>query len=130
MADKKIVSEWLKRADEDFLFAKKSLELENNFFAQICFHFHQSVEKYLKAYIVANNLEFKKIHDLVELLRICSNNDNSFSILREDCEYLNPFYIDTRYPVFWKVNYTEEIANKTKECAERIRKFVQDKLER
>lgn len=72
MIDKKIVEEWLKKAQDDFDFASSNLsDPQNTFFSQICFHFQQSAEKYLKAYIVANELVFKKIHDLSELLRIC-----------------------------------------------------------
>ncbi len=42
-----------------------------SFYAQICFHFHQAAEKYLKSYIIACDLEFKKIHDLPVLLQLC-----------------------------------------------------------
>ena len=52
MVDSQIVREWLSRADEDFKFASVNLEEEKPFYAQICFHFHQASEKYLKAYIV------------------------------------------------------------------------------
>jgi len=59
MADSKIVMEWLKKADEDFGFAMSVVE-DSTFYAQICFHFHQAAEKYLKAFIIANDIEFKK----------------------------------------------------------------------
>jgi len=36
-----------------FAFAKVNLEERKPFFAQICFHFHQAAEKYLKAFIIA-----------------------------------------------------------------------------
>ena len=70
MADERIVSSWLKSADEDFEFAVLSLE-DSTFYAQICFHFQQAAEKYLKTFIITNDLEFKKIHDLTVLLKIC-----------------------------------------------------------
>lgn len=64
MVDKKVIKEWLNKADEDIGFALKNLEDKSNtFYSQICFHFQQSAEKYLKAYIVAYELQFKKIHD-------------------------------------------------------------------
>ena len=49
MVDREIIDEWLAKADEDFDFARINLEEEKPFFAQICFHFHQSAEKYIKA---------------------------------------------------------------------------------
>lgn len=58
MVNPKIVKEWLDKADEDFGFASSYLDKEDQFFGQICFHFHQAAEKYLKTFIVANELEF------------------------------------------------------------------------
>ena len=98
MADPRVISEWLEKADEDFEFAVSVIE-ESTFYAQICFHFHQAAEKYLKSYIIARGLEFKKIHDLSVLLNSCSTKDSSLQVLVEDCRILNRFYIDTRYPV-------------------------------
>ena len=52
MADVSLVKQWMEKAEEDFGYAEKSLQDELEFFAQICFHFHQAAEKYFKAYIV------------------------------------------------------------------------------
>jgi HEPN domain-containing protein len=68
MADPQVTLEWLEKADEDLDFAVSVIE-ETTFYAQICFHFHQAAEKYLKSFIVALDLEFKKIHDLPVLLK-------------------------------------------------------------
>ena len=70
MADARVITEWLRKADEDFAFAA-SLVGESTFYAQISFHFHQAAEKYLKSLIVAWDLEFRKIHDLQILLKVC-----------------------------------------------------------
>lgn len=51
MVDRVLVREWLEKAEEDLEFARINLEEGKVFFAQICFHFHQAAEKYLKAYI-------------------------------------------------------------------------------
>ncbi len=71
MAAPQVINEWLQKADEDLEFAVSIIE-NSTFYAQICFHFHQAAEKYLKAFIVACDLEFKKIHDLPVLLQSCS----------------------------------------------------------
>lgn len=128
MVSKKIVNEWLKKAEEDYIFAVNNLKEKSKFYSHICFHFHQSAEKFLKAYIIYRNLEFKKIHDLIELLRICESKDKEFSELREDCEFLNPFYIETRYPVFWQIQYNEKVANEAKHRLENIRNLVNKKM--
>ena len=59
MVDIEIVREWIEKAEEDFEFAKMNLEERKPFCAQICFHFQQSAEKYLKAYVVSHELEFR-----------------------------------------------------------------------
>ena len=70
MVDRQVVWEWLAKADEDFEFAGVNLEERKPYFSQICFHFQQAAEKYLKPYIVANSLELRKIHELPLLLKI------------------------------------------------------------
>jgi len=70
MQNKTITGEWLEKAEEDFGFASSSLEFKN-YFGQICFHFQQASEKYLKAFILAHQLAFRPIHNLIELLEIC-----------------------------------------------------------
>lgn len=121
-------SEWIKKAEEDFQFAKTILEEEKEFFDQICFHFQQAAEKYLKAYIVAKNLEFRKIHELPTILDICVSYDVSFEDLREECEYLTEFYLETRYPTLWPGKTTKEHTRNALGAAERIRNFVKRKL--
>jgi len=71
MVDDEIVKEWIEKADEDFEFALVNFREEKPFFAQICFHFQQAAEKYLKAYIISRDLEFRMIHELPMLLKIC-----------------------------------------------------------
>lgn len=57
MVDRTIVDEWLNKADEDVGFASGALEDEDEFFAQIRFHFQQAAKKYLKAFIIQHTLK-------------------------------------------------------------------------
>ncbi|MDI6735488.1 MAG: HEPN domain-containing protein [bacterium] len=123
-----IIKEWIEKAEEDFGFASTSIE-HTDYFAQICFHFQQAAEKYLKAFIIANELEFRPIHNLLELLEICREKESEISEIEEDCRYLNPFYIDTRYPVHWPTHYDKETAIKARDSVKEIRKWIRDFLE-
>lgn len=118
-----IAAEWLQKAQDDYGFACASLE-DMEYFAQICFHFQQASEKYLKAFIVANKLEFRAIHNLLELLDICRKEDRHFEELSEACRFLNPFYIDSRYPVHWPTHYDKDSAQKAKQYTEIIGNLV------
>lgn len=122
--------DWLKVADEDYGFAKTNLEdLSTSYFAQICFHFQQAAEKYLKAYIVAKKLEFRKIHELPTLLQICEQAENSFGELKEECEFLTEFYFEPRYPVILPVsNITRKMTEKAQKFSKKIGDFVKARL--
>lgn len=128
MVDSSITNEWTSKADEDFEFARVNLNEGKNFYAQICFHLQQAAEKYLKAFIIAHDLEFRRVHDLSLLLKICSAQDKSFEDLREDCEFLTAYYVDTRYPVHWPTKFSREEAQKALRSSDRIRILVRKKL--
>ena len=130
MADPAIVGEWLEKANEDFLFAEANLREGNGFFAQICFHFQQAAEKYLKAYIIAKGLRLEKVHDLLHLLRTCMANDTAFSALQEQCILLNAAYIETRYPVHWPIDYTREMGEQAHSAAADIAGLVRERIAR
>ena len=72
MVDASIINEWMKKAAEDLDFAESSLHDGSEFYAQICFHFQQSAEKYLKTFIISRQLPF--VDDFSE---IASNRQRS-----------------------------------------------------
>ena len=127
MADRQLIEEWLNKADEDFGFADSVMK-ESSYFAQICYHFHQSAEKYLKAHIIAYDLEFQKIHDLPVLLKICIQRDAGLQIILDDCKFLNRYYIEARYPVHWPTSYDKDEAEKARLAAENIRDAIKASL--
>ena len=129
MADIEIIRDWVKKAEEDFQFAVVNLKEQKPFYGQICFHFHQAAEKYLKVYVVTNELEFRKIHDLPLLLRICLSKDPTLEVLRDACEYLNTFYFETRYPVRWPTNFSFEEAEKALKAANQIRSAIKERID-
>jgi HEPN domain-containing protein len=128
MADPAIVTEWLEKADEDFRFAEANLRDGSGFYAQLCFHFQQAAEKYLKAYIICKGLPFDRVHDLVHLLKTCSAHTPEFSELKEECILLNTAYIETRYPVHWPTDYTRETTEQAQLAAGRIARMVREGL--
>ena len=127
MANSQLVREWLAEADEDLGFAASVLD-ESSYYAQICFHFHQAAEKYLKAYVVAHDLEFQKIHDLPVLLKTCMQQNSNLRIILDDCKFLNRYYIEARYPVHWPTSYDREETQKAHAAAKHIRDAIQNTL--
>lgn len=128
MVDPVIVREWMQKAEEDYLFAETNLRAIEGFYAQICFHFQQAAEKYLKACIMAFGLRLDKIHDLAHLLDICKEHRPELDALREDCEFLSDFYIESRYPVHWPTHYTLSEAERAHAAAGRVRNAIRNIL--
>jgi len=113
------VSEWLEKANEDFLVIKRLTEPEIIAHSAVCFHCQQQVEKTLKAFIIANNHEIRKTHNIEYLLAVCAEFDEQFE--QFDPVNLSDFGVDVRYPgetyhptdaeVFFYVELSQTISN-------------------
>ncbi|MBI3794986.1 MAG: HEPN domain-containing protein [Nitrospinae bacterium] len=63
-----VVREWISKAENDFLNATHTLKLgEKCPTDTVCFHAQQCAEKYIKALLVLENIDFSKTHDLEKL---------------------------------------------------------------
>jgi HEPN domain-containing protein len=65
---KKITEEWITKAEKDYLVAIRELNTEPIVGEAVCFHAQQCIEKYMKAILQENDVEFEKVHDLDILL--------------------------------------------------------------
>jgi HEPN domain-containing protein len=63
-----------------------------------CFHCQQAAEKALKGFLQYKDHDPPKIHDLVELCRLCMVLDASFGTLLDTAVVLNPYGVASRYP--------------------------------
>jgi len=99
MVDKEYILPWIEKAENDITSARYLAENMRPAPVEIiCFHCQQAAEKYLKAYLVYNDQEPPKTHDLIELAKLCNNFNKTFYILISKCEFLLPFATRTRYP--------------------------------
>jgi HEPN domain-containing protein len=87
---------WLDKAAEDLIVAK--LVLREGHLAHTCFLSQQTIEKTLKAYLIAQTNQYPRTHKLVDLLQQCIALHDDFSQFRVDCTRVDQFYIPTRYP--------------------------------
>lgn len=89
---------WFIKAEEDLNLVLKLLKDEdaNQFTASIGFHCQQAIEKFLKAFLVYNQKEFKRTHDLNLFRNLCSEIDSDFAIL--EFGELIEFAVDYIYP--------------------------------
>ncbi|PRY97445.1 HEPN domain-containing protein [Marinilabilia salmonicolor] len=93
---KDFIKQWLIKANEDLLVVKRLVDYEIIATSSACFHCQQAVEKLLKAFLIANNVEIKKTHNIEFLLSECSDIDKDFANI--DPKELSDFGVDVRYP--------------------------------
>ena len=120
------VAEWVAKAEGDFLTAGRELRARKapNYDA-VCFHAQQCAEKYLKAMLQENKKHIPKIHNLVELMMLCEEIDNSFELLRADLVTMERYSVRVRYPG----NFAEkDEAQSAYAAAGTVRKFIRQKL--
>jgi HEPN domain-containing protein len=121
---------WLKKAYNDMKTGKDEFVTEEPATDSICFHMQQAVEKYLKAFIVCNEMEIEKTHNLSRILEKCLSIDNEFLILAEaEIEILTPYGTIIRYPDDFYMPTIEE-TKKAIELAELVKEFIFVKLQK
>src|SRR5215471_11708461 len=127
MVDAEFVIPWLQKAENDI---SSALHLAENMHPApaeiICFHCQQAAEKYLKAFLVYNDQEPPKTHDLIELTKLCNNFNEDFLLLLPKCGYLLPFAVRTRYPGTGDLD--EEDMKRALVYAESIIDFIKTKM--
>jgi HEPN domain-containing protein len=99
MPGKEFSTEWIRHAENDLIVAR---HVFNDLYPKqteiAAWHSQQCAEKALKSFLVANYIDPPKIHDLIKLVKLCQNIDTSFSEIQYDCQKLNPYGSDVRYP--------------------------------
>jgi HEPN domain-containing protein len=94
----------------------------------VCFHMQQCVEKYLKAFLVFNGKEFRKTHNIAELIKLCSEIDESFNeLLDNKIVGLTDYAVEARYVEYFYFPNIEE-TNEAINIAEKVKDFVLNKL--
>jgi HEPN domain-containing protein len=122
-----LIKEWIVKGQNDL----KSAEIlynEDGPTDAICFHCHQAVEKYLKAYLVARRFRFEKIHSLWTLTKLSAKGDEEFLNFEEEIKILDAYYIESRYPPEIKV-YTRQECRKILKLTKELTQFILGKIE-
>jgi len=97
---KRLIDDWYRFARED-LSAARELAGRGTFHHQACLLCQQSVEKYLKAYLLSKGWKLAKTHELSQLVGECCIHDDAFQSLYPFCELLNKYIVTGRYPGFF-----------------------------
>lgn len=90
--------EWVNYAEEDLIMAKSALRRSKPLTSASCFHSQQCAEKYIKAMLVAKDIEFPKTHDLLILDTLCNNAGIFTGFTKENLGRLTGYAVHVRYP--------------------------------
>ena len=113
---------WLVYADENLAVAL--LALEGCHFNAYLQNVQQAVEKFLKAAVLEQGREFKRIHSIQMLHDQLADMGVKTALSEEDCELLDSIYLPSKYPLgsalpdFYP---DEEICRQCVEIAEKVR---------
>lgn len=118
---KGLTKEWIKKAEKDFLVAKREFSMEPPEYDAVCFHSQQCVEKYMKAVLQENDVYFEKIHDLDVLLEKCKTSIPELLNLKKELVELSLFAVEIRYP---GTEATVEEAKENLSVAEKVREII------
>ncbi len=121
------IKQWLYKANEDILVINKLTEFEVVATSSVCFHCQQAVEKFLKAFLIANGVDIKKTHNIEFLLSECADLDKNFSEI--DPKELSDFGVDARYPGDMYIPDKLETLE-YKKLALEIKDFVERRIDR
>lgn len=122
------VQQWLKKAETDLRTAKILLNTETYDYYPCSFHAQQAIEKFLKAFLVRHQIEFRKTHDLDEILRLVEPVDSELRDEISSCVWLTPYGVEFRYPgEYPEVDY--DTAERAFADAELVKEVVMKRLE-
>ena len=118
------IARWIMVAERDLEESKHSLSEEN-----AVFEFHQSTEKYLKAYLALKGEEIRKTHDIAGLVLKCAVHDNVFHQFADFAPEMTKFSTRYRYPGDSEEDYVETgEMQKAGAFAQDVRNFVRSKI--
>lgn len=97
-AKRRILAQWLRKADADMNLAEHLVSEGVNFPSAITFHCQQAAEKYLKALLTWWDIEFPKTHVLAKLIGLVETRDAALATSLLDAVVLTAYGVELRYP--------------------------------
>ena len=122
---KPMTREWVEKAEGDYKMAADQWRTQEPVYDGICFHAQQCAEKYFKAWLAEQGIDFPKIHDLEALARLCTPSLPQVIPFMDGLRFLTSFAVEIRYP---GTNARRQDAEKCWQAALRARDLVREKL--
>jgi HEPN domain-containing protein len=122
-----VVGEWVEKAENDLTNAVHTLTIKKRCPTDtVCFHAQQCVEKYLKAILVQNGIDFPKTHDIEKIITSLPQGI-SIPLTADEQGRFTEYATIARYPGGGNIPVSE--ARKAVAAARRVRKASRSLLE-
>ena len=95
-AEPSVADDWLKIARKDWQRIGRNLRAHD--LEAAAFFLQQSLEKYLKAFLLSRQWKLRRIHELDALLDEAVRHDPALEAFRDLCERVSGYYFAERYP--------------------------------
>jgi HEPN domain-containing protein len=128
MSDPADVSAWVRKAEHDLVAVDSISAGTDPPWDIVVFHAQQAAEKFLKALLVSRDHQPPKIHELTRLLALCVSYAPELAAFLDDCEFLSPLAVRSRYPGD-EPDTAREDAEKGVQIARRIQAAVLERLQ-
>ncbi len=119
-------AEWLRIAEKDWRRVKQLLEDHDPELAGFCLQ--QSVEKFLKAFLLSHGWQLRKIHDLNALLDDAVIYEQNLENFRDACQTITAFYMAERYPFVIDYGLTEDDISCNKDAIQGLVDLIREKF--
>jgi len=123
----KLVELWIQKAEHDLGTAILIFNNIPDYYDTLGFHCQQAVEKFLKAYLTKNSIEFKPRHNLSYLLDLISQFEVIDDNMYNKTDKLEQYAVELRYPdvvIYPSKTEIEELVRDTIEIINIIRNWI------
>jgi len=95
---KPLTREWVEKAEGDYRVASAQWQSADPVWDAICYHAGQCAEKHLKAWLLEQEADFPRTHDLEVLARLCTPTLGDMTDLMDGLAFLTSAAVEVRYP--------------------------------
>ena len=113
--NEKLAQEWYQKA-------------EASISSESCFGCQQTVEKYLKGYLVSQGIKPERTHILSDLLMECRKIDKNFEKIAGECEVLTEYYNPSRYPMDVLGSFPQDKGGEAIKMTQKVIRFIKGRI--
>jgi len=120
--------DWLRYAERDWKRVNNRLGEDDP--EDAGFHLQQAIEKYLKAFLLANGWKLEKMHELSTLIKKALPYKPELGNFIDLCERIENYYFVERYPLFLETGITLEEVERDFKKAYQLREKILEAFEK